>query len=194
MNWQEMNRIVKTKFHGDAEFLAYCTHCLNPMLSPAHEWESDKLVLEGYMPAIPREHMMGEILGRTIPDIFGEVDPDTLTRREDHECPECPIWEEGRVNPGTVLEVFTWPFGKKTVNCPNCLMPIHRGEGPLTAEGYRAELLRRLFPGTLEITPELFEGPAIEPTGTPMPPPAPLLVKIGRAYGSSEIYKRCAKL
>ena len=96
MNSQEMKRTVKTKFHGDAEFLAYCPHCLNPMLSPAHEWESDKLVLEGYMPAIPREHMMGEILGRTIPDIFGEVDPDTLTRREGPRMSRVPDLGRGK--------------------------------------------------------------------------------------------------
>ena len=184
----EIRRIIKTKFPGYDEKLGYCTHCLNPLVITCQTVEeeevAEELLGQGHRLMIPAIHQLAEMLHRAMPKVFRNPYGEEV-KGPPHECPECSLWEGGQVRPGVIMEAIDQ--GERVACCPNCMLPMHRGEGPLSAEGYRAELLRRLFPGALEITPELFTGPTM---GTQPQPPQPIPLPMAAKIDDWEIQAR----
>ena len=97
--------------------------------------------------------------------------PGQIMEKKLHTCnQEC--WDAQRAAPvmeNPVLkqrEAIFWkafeePEGEDVLFCPTCYLPIHLGEGPFNARGYRAELLRRLFPDWFKVTENLFKEPQL---------------------------------
>ena len=179
MDLQEAKKIIKTEFPGHLERIAYCPHCLNPMRVTTDDTgaeEENFLDSLGYIPICSEDYRLGVNLHKALPTVFPPCVGDEV-KAPPHECPDCPLWEGAAVRPGAMLGAFG--PDEKVAYCPTCMLPMHKGEGPLTAEGYRAELLRRLFPGSLEITPELFRGGTLGVQPPPRHPvPMPLAMRI----------------
>ena len=181
MESSDIKAIIKTRFPESAEKLVYCVHCLNPFLATI-SIENETLIDQGLGAGLEPTLRTGEILFRTFPRAFAE--PPEIRRRE-HQCPDCAHWNNPENHrPGTAGEAFPGD-SPDVICCPNCLLPIHRGEGPYTAEAYRAELLRRATGGAFRIGPETFEGPSREPeAGAVELPEIPLAMRIERDLGS----------
>ena len=161
MEREEIRTIIKTRFPGEGDEFVYCIHCLNPFLGEQTK-ENEHLSISGFGTASSAETRTRELMYRAMPELFG--DPESI-RRQPHQCGQCEFWNQGSsTRPGTTGEVFLQETS--VICCPHCLMPIHRGEGPYTPEGYRAELLRRATGGSFTITQEMFDGEMMEPAGS----------------------------
>ncbi len=148
MTRNEIETIVKTPFPGIAERMNYCVHCLNPMIAARNMQEED-LLGPAFTGPLKPEFRAGTILQRNFPQLFDEVS----VRYRGHDCPDCPRWEDPENRRDGVVD-DSYFEGEKVICCPTCLLPIHPGEGPWTAEGYRAELLRRATGENLKAQPE----------------------------------------
>lgn len=158
MEREDIRKIIKTKFPGDGEKLVYCVHCMNPFLGSA-SLENEHLSHKGFGTASDVELRTRELMYRALPGLFGDAE---AISSQPHECGQCQRWKNGGdPRPGTTDSVFE--NGTTAICCPHCLMPIHRGEGPYTPEGCRAELLRRATGGAFSIEQDLFEGETKEP-------------------------------
>ena len=173
--------IIKTRFPESAEKLVYCVHCLNPFVVTT-SIEDETLIDQGFGAKLKIKDRAGEILLRTFPKAFAEA-PEIW--RKKHQCPDCAHWKNPENHrPGTADDAFQ-DDSPGVICCPNCLLPIHRGEGPYTAEAYRAELLRRATGGAFRIGSEIFEGPSREPeAGAAELPEIPMAMRIERDPGS----------
>lgn len=157
MDQDDIRKIIKTRFPGDGEKLVYCVHCLNPFLEIPGT-ENERLSAMGFSQASNADLRTRELLYRALPDLFGDEEG---VKKQPHRCGQCERWRGEAARPGTTNAAFS--DGTSVICCPHCLMPIHRGEGPYTPEGYRAELLRRATGGAFSIMPDLFEGAPLAP-------------------------------
>ena len=160
MNQNEATAIVAGGSAGPEEELAHCTPCLAPM-NPF----SRVLDQAPYMYPMSEAEARGWMLQRALGQKTFRVPPgELLDSAKEHACDdEC---EEHRnalqqshtvlLQPGAVVPGVFDRYGDGVIFCPSCLKPIHPGEGPLSARGHRAELLRRLLPHGFRVTEEMF--------------------------------------
>ena len=167
MNQIEATTIIMNPFPGPEEEMAYCIHCLNP-INPAGNIEMEEEATAEY----PMRHSesRGWLLYRAM-DCKIQEPPGEIIEKKLHTCTqEC--WDAKRAAPvmeNPVLkhqEAICWkafeePEGEDVLFCPTCYLPIHLGEGPFNARGYRAELLRRLFPEWFKVTESMFKQPQL---------------------------------
>ena len=160
MDQLQARTIVNTEFPRDRENQAYCTMCLNPFTAVEDS--------ENQSSPPPMEHYSsrGWLLHRALE--FSLQQPTEALEPQPHLCnPECSgVRESVNVRDNPILrypeavrpEAFRWTGeDEEVLYCPTCCFPIHRGEGPFSAKGYRAELLRRALPqGSFQVNQELF--------------------------------------
>ena len=159
MNQNEATAIITRELTGLEGELAYCTHCLAP-LNPF----SRALDQAPYMYPISEAEARGWLLQRALGQTFKVPPGELLDSGKEHACDdECEehrnALQQSRTvlqHPGAVVQGVFDRYGDEVIFCPSCLKPIHPGEGPLSARGHRAELLRRLMPHGFRVTEGMF--------------------------------------
>ena len=160
MDQQETRAIVANPFPGPEERMAYCTHCLNPINTGEPEMD-DMGIMYPMTSSESRGMLLQRVLKCTVRDATD------MLEKEPHTCTKGCQTNRGKHVAGNPIlehedavcrEAFREVHPDTTMFCPTCHLPIHDGEGPLNARGYRAELLRRLCPQEFQATREMFRA------------------------------------
>ena len=124
------------------EKLAYCPHCLKPF-KPSHKGRYAEYVFDNY-PGPDTNADLREIAAKLI--LAGERESGLaiISLEEQHACDHtCPV------SAGQEEIFFPWEMldtdGQNIIFCPECHGRIHRGEGPLTAQGRREKMISKLL-------------------------------------------------